>query len=149
MIHILNLITTVFLLFIKSQFTTNAQNVLTFNQCTHGNIWSWIIALFEMFQCGCERSDRHHECAGEVSLHFQLELSALRFLYVFKDKNLKDFFAQTWRPCNWFCCTYPFVMICIIEYISHRSAKMWRNPVMHKSRSYCQRHIFQQSWRTI
>jgi len=30
------------LLFIKPQFPTNAQNILHINQCTHGDISSWM-----------------------------------------------------------------------------------------------------------
>jgi len=35
------LITVQFLLFVKSQFTTDAQNILDLNQCTPGRVCSW------------------------------------------------------------------------------------------------------------
>ena len=45
--HAQNLMTLQFLLFIKSQFTTNAQNILHLNQWPHGHIWSRTVAPFQ------------------------------------------------------------------------------------------------------
>ena len=42
-----NLITVAFLLFIKSQFTTNAQNVLHVAQRTHGHVCPRTVAPFQ------------------------------------------------------------------------------------------------------
>jgi hypothetical protein len=61
-IHVPELITSKFLLFIKPDFTTNAQNIRNFKQCTHGNIMSWIVTLFQMSRGGCKngvRGSRH------------------------------------------------------------------------------------------
>ena len=44
-VHVPNWITVVFLLFLKSQFTTNVQNIVLLNQCMHGYIWEWTVAL--------------------------------------------------------------------------------------------------------
>jgi hypothetical protein len=42
--HVPNLVTFEFLLFIKAQFITDAQNILHANQCTNGHVWSWASA---------------------------------------------------------------------------------------------------------
>jgi hypothetical protein len=55
------------LLFIKSHFTTNAQNVLHLNQSMRGHFRSWNAALFQKSQGSCEWFDKHKKCAGEVS----------------------------------------------------------------------------------
>jgi len=39
-----SLITVEFLLFIKSQFATNVQNILHLNHCTHGRVW-WLTVI--------------------------------------------------------------------------------------------------------
>jgi len=44
--HIPNLIIVKFLLFVKSQFTTNDQNVFHLDQFTDGHFWSWIVKQF-------------------------------------------------------------------------------------------------------
>ena len=77
-IHIPNLIT-VKLLFISSQLTTNAQNVLHHNQArtdkSHRGLWHPFRG---------PRVVVNHltgiKCAGEVSLHFQMELNTLGLL---------------------------------------------------------------------
>jgi len=89
MIHVPNLIPVEFLAFIKSQFTTVAQNVLHLNQSTHGHIKSWTVAPFQRPQVVANGSDRHKKCVGEVSLNFQLQLNILEVLSVPPDKNLK------------------------------------------------------------
>jgi hypothetical protein len=91
MVHVRSLITFEFLLFIKSQFITNAPNILHLNQCTHGHFWSWTVAPFQRSRDGCEWCDRHKKCVGEVSLlHFQLELNTEWFLSVRTFENQKD-----------------------------------------------------------
>jgi hypothetical protein len=56
-VHIPNLITVQFILFIKSKFTTNAQNVLSLKQCPW-ILCLWTVALF-LRSCGiCKRFDR-------------------------------------------------------------------------------------------
>ena len=67
-VHLSNLITVQLLLFINSQFTTNAQYVLHLSQCTHGHVWSWTVAPFQRSRGGCKWFDRHENCVGEVSL---------------------------------------------------------------------------------
>jgi len=51
---------TVELLFIKSQYTINAQNVLDVNQCMHGHMWSWAVTTSKRCWGGCEWFDRLH-----------------------------------------------------------------------------------------
>jgi hypothetical protein len=91
-----------FLLFINSQFATDSQNVLHLNQCTHGHIWSWIVASFQRFGVVCEWLDMNKKmcwfvCFSWSWIHyglsisvgteyttvclFQLELNTLRFVY--------------------------------------------------------------------
>jgi len=69
--HVPNFINVEFLLFIKSQFATNAQSV----------------AHFRRSREGCEWFDRHKKGDGEVSLHFQLRLNTLGILRVPQIKN--------------------------------------------------------------
>jgi hypothetical protein len=91
-IHVPNLITIGFLLFIKSQFTINAQNVLHLNQLRPGHTWSWTTVPFQWSpgEGGSKRFGRHKKCVGEVSLHFQLELNAVEVLSVHTDNILKE-----------------------------------------------------------
>jgi hypothetical protein len=86
---VLTLITE-FILITKSQFTTNAHNVLHLNQRTHWHVWSWTVAHFQRSWGGWEWIDMHKKCFGEVSLYFQLELNALGALSAPTDKSLKD-----------------------------------------------------------
>ena len=87
--HVPNWISVEFTLYIKSQFTTDAQNVSHLNQCTHGHVWSCTVALLQKAGGGGEWFDTHEKCVGEVSLHFQLELNTLEVLNVVRDKNTK------------------------------------------------------------
>ena len=77
-------------MFIKSQFTTNAQSILQLNQCTHGHAWSWTVAPFQRSLGGCEWFHRHQKCVGDESLHFQLEMNTLGFSNLPTYKNLKN-----------------------------------------------------------
>lgn len=56
-----------FLLFIKSQFATDSQNVLHLKECKHGDIWSWILHLFKGSGVGCEWLDTNKKYVGGVS----------------------------------------------------------------------------------
>jgi hypothetical protein len=67
----------VFLLFIKSQCITDAQNVLHLNQCTHGRIWTLTITTFQRSWRRCKWFDVYQKCLCEVSVCFKLELSVL------------------------------------------------------------------------
>jgi hypothetical protein len=89
-IHVPTLIASEFLLFITPDFTTNAQNILNFNQRPHGDIISWIVALFKISRGRCKWCLRQQKYVDEVYFHSQLEMNALRFLRFSKDKNLKD-----------------------------------------------------------
>ena len=79
-----------FLLFIKLQFTTKAQNILHLVQCTNGHVISWTVVPFQRSRGCCEWFDRHQKYVGEVFLHFQVELNALWVQSVPTDKNIKD-----------------------------------------------------------
>ena len=84
-----NLITAGLLLFSKSQFTRNSQNVLYLNQCTNRHIWSRIDANLKRPRDGCECFNRHKKnTLFEVYLHFKLELNAVGFLGAPTNKNL-------------------------------------------------------------
>ena len=61
----------------KSQFTTDAQNVLNLNQCTHKRVWSWTITTFQRSRCGCKWFDVHQKCFCELFVCFKLELVVL------------------------------------------------------------------------
>ena len=58
-VNVHSLITVEFLLYMKSQFRTNAQNILHLNQCTHGHVSSWTVVLFQRSRGACEWFDRH------------------------------------------------------------------------------------------
>ena len=75
-----------FLLFIKSQFTTNAQNGLHLNPCTRGHLTA---APFQSSRSSCQWFDWNQKCVDEVSLHFQLEVKALGIISVPTYKYLK------------------------------------------------------------
>ena len=95
-LNIPSFIAVVFFSLIKSQFTTNTQNILHLNQCTSSHVLSWNVALFETSRGACELFDRRQECFSELSLHFELQLNALEFgLSVPADISLKD-----WRRMN-------------------------------------------------
>jgi hypothetical protein len=79
-IYVKNLMSVEFLLFIKTQFTTNAQSIFYLTQCTHGQVWSWTVPRILWSREGCKCFDRHHHRFGEVSFHFKLELNTLGFL---------------------------------------------------------------------
>jgi hypothetical protein len=75
-----------FLLFIKSQFTTDVKHVLHLN------------TAFVIMDCrtilkaasGCEYFNRHKKCVGKMSLHFESGLNTLGFWSVPRNKTLKD-----------------------------------------------------------
>ena len=82
--------TVTLLIFVKSQFTTNVQNVLTLNQFAHGHVLSRIIALFPRRRGGSELSDKRKKCVCVQSLHFQQELQTTGvFVSVPMDKYVK------------------------------------------------------------
>jgi hypothetical protein len=58
-VHVTGIITIEFLLFIKWQFTTDTQNILHLNHCTHGHVCSWTVAQFWRFRGGSEWFYRH------------------------------------------------------------------------------------------
>jgi len=81
--------------FIKSQFTTNTQNI-NLAQCTHGHIWSLRMVWQTL------------KCFGEVSVHFQLQMNTLGCLRVPTDKNLEDWGQVNMRavPRKLFVCRH-------------------------------------------
>ena len=91
-VHVPNVTAMLFLLCIKTWFTTVASNVLHHHlwQCSNGHVRSWTVAHFYRSRGGCQWFDRHQKCVGEVSLHFQLEMDTLGVVSVSTDKNLKD-----------------------------------------------------------
>jgi hypothetical protein len=97
-VHVPSLITVelLVLLFIKSQFTTDTQNVLHLNHCTHGHVWSLTVAPFQRSWGGCEWFDSHKKCVFEVSVNFQLELDMLGFLAVPTYTNVRIEVGRTW-----------------------------------------------------
>jgi hypothetical protein len=74
-IYLPNLITVVFLSFIESQLTTDAQNVLHMNQCTHEHVLKWNVP-------GLMRMVWEASNMSWWNVHFELELNALRILSV-------------------------------------------------------------------
>jgi hypothetical protein len=88
--HVPSLITVQLLLLIKSQFTTNAQNVLHFNQCTQGHVLSWNVASFQRSRGGCEWFDTHQMCVGKMSIHFSIPAAYARSDKCPADKNVKE-----------------------------------------------------------
>jgi hypothetical protein len=76
------LITADSVLFMRSKFTTNADNVTHLNQQTHGLVWSWNSAPTQSSGGGSEWSDRHQNCVGRVSLHFHWEMNTIGILSV-------------------------------------------------------------------
>jgi hypothetical protein len=55
---------------------------------------TWTILIIDChtiskFPGGCEWFDRHQKCVAEVSVHFKLELNALRDFSVHTFKNVK------------------------------------------------------------
>jgi len=59
-------------LFIKSQFATNARNILHLNQCTQEDVWPWTVTPFEM-PSGCYKRFGRNRNESVKSLRFQLE----------------------------------------------------------------------------
>ena len=74
-VQVASLITIDFLLLLNSRFTTNAQNILHLNWCTHGHILLWTVAHFQRSGGGCEWFEKQQESVGKLSLHFKLELN--------------------------------------------------------------------------
>jgi hypothetical protein len=60
-VHVPSLIAVEFLLFIKSEFTTNAQSVLHPRQCTHGHVLSRTSGHFQKPRGGCKWFDGHQK----------------------------------------------------------------------------------------
>jgi hypothetical protein len=91
-VYVSNVIAMLFLLCIKTWFTTVASNVLHHHlwQRSNGHFRSWTVAHFHRSRGVCQCFDRHQKCFGEVSLHFQLEMDTLGVVSVSTDKNLKD-----------------------------------------------------------
>ena len=87
-VHVSNLITVEFLLFIKSQFHNKCSKILHLNQCTYGHVWSRTVAPFQWSRHGCEWFDRHKKCVGKVFPHFQLALNTTGCLSVPTDTNI-------------------------------------------------------------
>jgi hypothetical protein len=101
-LHVPNLITVEVLLFFKSQFTKNAQNVLHLNHSTYLHVWSWTFASFQRSRGGCKWFHKNALVKWSdvrVCLHFQLELNGLGFFSAYTYKNQKDLF-------NWPKATY-------------------------------------------
>jgi len=94
------LITVQLLLFIKSQFTTDSQNILDLNQCTPGHVCSWATRRFQRSWGVCKWFDRHKKCVATVSAHFQLQLNTLGFLSDPTDKNKGYLFLNVFFQLN-------------------------------------------------
>jgi len=60
-------------LFIKSQFTTNAQNVRHLNQCMTGQALFWNVSILQRSWSCCKLCDKHMN-----GVFLLLELNALR-----------------------------------------------------------------------
>jgi hypothetical protein len=90
-VNLPSLITVEFLLFIKSQFIINTENVLHLNHFTLGRVWLWMSYRFRgSFRLQLRLVWQAWKCVDEVYLYFQLQLSTLGCLSVGTDKNLKD-----------------------------------------------------------
>jgi len=87
-VHVFNLTNVELLLFIKSQFTKIAENVLRVNQSTHGHSRSWNVAPFKSPRA-VVNGLTGTKCVGEVAVHFQLTLNKLGVLSVLTDKHLR------------------------------------------------------------
>jgi hypothetical protein len=125
-IHIPNLITAAFLLFVRSQFTINAQNVQYLNQCMQGHIWSRTVTHFQMSWDCWKWFDRHKKCVGEVFLHFQLYLNTYAGVSKKKSKGLRS--DKQGSHTTFLLC----YMLGIIQNISQKSAIMFHSPITHK-----------------
>jgi len=75
--HVPNLMTAQFLLFIKSQFTTNAQNILHVYNTHVVMADQGLSHSFQKRRRSCVWYNRHKKCVGEGFLHFQLEVNTL------------------------------------------------------------------------
>jgi hypothetical protein len=81
----------VFFLFIKSQLTTESQNILHLNQYMHdGHIRSLTVTTLPIASGRFKLFDRHKKYADEVSAYFQLEMNEFWFISDLTYKNLKD-----------------------------------------------------------
>ena len=85
-----NLVTVQFLLFIKSQFTTVARNIV---HLTPMHAWRRLITdcstLSEVAE-SCERFGSHQKRVAAVSAHLKLELNALWLLSIRTHQNLMN-----------------------------------------------------------
>jgi hypothetical protein len=97
-IHVLSLITVEFLLFSKTIFTTNAQNVLHLDQCTHGHVWSWTVAGFLKVLRRLQMVWQAWKCVGELSLCYQLELNKLGVFEM--SLQIKTYWTKFGRQCR-------------------------------------------------
>jgi len=66
-VYVPSLITVEFLLFIKSQFTINAQNIAHLNYYTHVKIRSWTVTHIQRFWGNYKWFDRHKHMLVRVS----------------------------------------------------------------------------------
>jgi hypothetical protein len=84
-------VTLQFLLFIKSQFTTVARNILHLTQSSHGHVWliTDCCTLSEVAE-SCEWFGIHQKRVAEVSAHLQLVLNVLGLLSVRTHQSLMD-----------------------------------------------------------
>lgn len=78
------------MLFIKSCFTKNSQNVLHLNQYTRGHIWSRTVTPFQRSWGRFEWVYTQQKCVGVVSLRFVWELNTQGALSVPIGKHKKD-----------------------------------------------------------
>jgi hypothetical protein len=81
--HVRSLTIVQLLLFVKSQFTTNAQNVAWRRLIMDRPTISKSLGV-------CSWFGRYQKCIGELSAHSQVELTALGGLSVPTDKKLND-----------------------------------------------------------
>jgi hypothetical protein len=81
-------VTVGFLRFIKSQFTTNAQNVIHMKQYTYEHFWSRTLELFQKSRYGYESFDR--SALVKCRFIFQLEFTTPEILSVPAERKPKD-----------------------------------------------------------
>jgi hypothetical protein len=99
-VHVPSLMAVEFL-FIKSRFTTNAQNVLYLNHCRHGHVWSWTVAQFQRSRGGYDWFDAHAKCVGELSFHFQLKAVYANVFTCLHRQNSKGLRSGGRGRCTW------------------------------------------------
>lgn len=72
-----------------------------FNQCTHGNIWPYVVAQFQRSRSGCEWFDTHIKCVAEVSLRVKFDLTVLGSLS-FPAGKIQSMISARWGKWNVF-----------------------------------------------